>query len=262
MSPSRTDIDRRARSGTFTIVSRTNLLILLTFVTGVTDATAFERLGNVFTSVMTGNMVLLGLAVGKGDLSPAFHVGLALMAYVSGAMLGGRIAGHPTKSDGPWPHHLTRALLMEFGLFGVFAIAWEVEGGHVTGGLQVVLLVVCAIALGIQSSAVLRLGLSGLSTTYLTGTLTNVVHAVAHGKCGRETARSTAVLLALISGAAVGGLLAVRVPTAAPIPQLVVLTTVIGCGIELERRHQSEADALDTDREPMSKPASLQEDPT
>jgi uncharacterized membrane protein YoaK (UPF0700 family) len=233
------DIWQFSPSRKLALVTRTNLLILLTIVTGATDATAFVRLGNVFTSVMTGNMVLLGLAIGKGDLSPAVHVAFALLAYVCGAMLGGRIAGHPREGDGPWPRHLTRALLVELGLFSAFAIAWEIKGGLVTGALQVTLLMVCAIALGIQSSAVLRLGLSGLSTTYLTGTLTNVVHAVAHGKFGRDTFRSAAVLGALISGAALGGVLAVHAPTWAPIPQLILLSTVIVCGIGLARRHHS-----------------------
>ncbi|HEX5292883.1 MAG TPA: DUF1275 family protein, partial [Streptosporangiaceae bacterium] len=44
---------------------RDALMVALTLVTGATDAVAFTRLGNVFTSVMTGNMVLLGVAVGR-----------------------------------------------------------------------------------------------------------------------------------------------------------------------------------------------------
>src|SRR5271170_4590429 len=99
MSPTSTDVDMQSTPSKSMLISRIHLLILLTFVTGATDATAFERLGNVFTSVMTGNMVLLGLAIGKGDFSPAIHVAWALLAYVSGAMLGGRIAGHPAEGD-------------------------------------------------------------------------------------------------------------------------------------------------------------------
>ena len=240
MNESRVDADWRLPRKALKVITRTNLVVLLTFVTGATDATAFEKLGNVFTSVMTGNMVLLGLSIGKGNAAPAVHVALALTAYVGGAMLGGRIAGHPSEADGPWPHHLTRALVLELGLFSFFAIMWEVYGGHPTGRIQIALLMVCALALGIQSGAVLRLGLSGLSTTYLTGTLTNVVHAVAHGKFGRHTLRSTAVLAALISGAALGGALAVYDPTEAPIPQLAILAAVVGCGTVLNRRNESQ----------------------
>ena len=42
----------------------------LTFVTGVIDAVSFLGLGHVFTANMTGNVVLLGFALGgNGDLS-------------------------------------------------------------------------------------------------------------------------------------------------------------------------------------------------
>lgn len=240
MNDSHVGADWRLPRKALKVITRTNLVVLLTFVTGATDATAFEKLGNVFTSVMTGNMVLLGLAIGKGNASPIVHVALALIAYVTGAMVGGRIAGHPSESDGLWHHHLTRALALELGLFGFFAIIWEVHGGHPTGRTQIALLMVCALALGIQSGAVLRLGLSGLSTTYLTGTLTNVVHAVAHGKFGRQNFRSVAVLVALILGAALGGALAVNDPREAPIPQLVILAVVIGGGTVLSRRNESQ----------------------
>ena len=107
---------------------RVILVVMLTLVTGVTDATAFVKLGNVFTSVMTGNLVLLGLAIGKGDLQPAVHVALALVAFVAGAMVGGRIAGHPCETDGPWPHRLTIALCFELLLFVGFTVLWETSG--------------------------------------------------------------------------------------------------------------------------------------
>src|SRR5580658_3797625 len=141
---------------------RVILVVMLTVVTGVTDATAFVKLGNVFTSVMTGNLVLLGLAAGKGSLEPVVHVALALAAFVTGAMVGGRIAGHPSESDGPWPHRLTIALCLELLLFAGFTLLWETSGMNPTGSLQLCMLMMCALALGVQSSATLRLGISGL----------------------------------------------------------------------------------------------------
>ena len=44
------------------IGSRAARLILLAMATGATDATAFERLGHTFASVITGNLVLIVLA--------------------------------------------------------------------------------------------------------------------------------------------------------------------------------------------------------
>jgi len=43
---------------------RHSLVVVLTFDTGCADATGFLALGGAFSSVMTGNMVLLGLSAG------------------------------------------------------------------------------------------------------------------------------------------------------------------------------------------------------
>jgi uncharacterized membrane protein YoaK (UPF0700 family) len=216
---------------------RVILVVMLTVVTGVTDATAFVKLGNVFTSVMTGNLVLLGLAAGKGSLQPVVHVALALVAFVTGAMVGGRIAGHPSESDGPWPHRLTVALCLEVLLFAGFAVLWETSDMDPTGQVQLWMLMMCALALGVQSSATLRLGIPGLSTTYLTGTLTNVVHSAVHGKFGKDTTRGLTIIVALVSGAILGSALAHNAPAAMPVPQLAILTFVISSGLVLTRRH-------------------------
>lgn len=216
---------------------RVILVVMLTVVTGVTDATAFLKLGNVFTSVMTGNLVLLGLAVGKGDLQPAVHVALALVAFVAGAMVGGRIAGRPSENDGPWPHRLTIALCFEVLLFAGFTLLWESSGPSVSGNVQLSMLLLCALALGVQSSATLRLGIAGLSTTYLTGTLTNVVHSLVHGKFGRDAGRGLAIIGALVSGAVLGSALAINLPAAMPVPQLAILSSVIASGLVIARSH-------------------------
>lgn len=220
----------------FRLNTQNGLVAMLTVVTGATDAMAFERLGNVFTSVMTGNMVLLGLALGKGDVTPAFHVALALLAFMVGTMVGARIAGHPEAGDGLWPRRLTAALCCEWFLFFGFAAVWGIHGGRVSGALAPGLLMACAVALGIQSSAVLRLGVSGLSTTYLTGTLTNAFHAIAHGRFERDTLRKLTILFALILGAGLGGALALKQPRLAACVQVTVLTCVIVLGERLNRR--------------------------
>lgn len=212
-------------------------MIMLTVVTGVTDATAFIKLGNVFTSVMTGNFVLLGLAVGKGDLQPAVHVALALVAFVIGAMVGGRIAGRPSDTDGPWPHRLTIALCFEFLLFVGFTLLWDTSEPSVSGNLQLFMLMMCALALGVQSSATLRLGIAGLSTTYLTGTLTNVVHSAVHGKFGKDAGRGLAIIGALVSGAVLGAALALNAPDVMSVPQLGILASVIVSGLLITWRH-------------------------
>jgi uncharacterized membrane protein YoaK (UPF0700 family) len=205
---------------------RDRLVIALALVSGATDAIAFVSLGGVFTSVMTGNMVLLGMGVGRGEAAVLEHTGIALVAFIAGTVLGARIAGAPRSDDPVWPRRLTVALTAEFGLFLVAAVCWWAVGSKPHGAMQNVLLTVDALALGVQSSAVLRLNVSGLSTTYLTGTLTTLVQSLTTNRRTAKSARPLGLLLALIVGAALGAVLAVRCPAAAPLVALVILPGV------------------------------------
>ena len=56
----------------------TLIAIALTFASGAADVTSFTRLGSVFTSVMTGNIVLWGLAAAEGSLTLASHTAVSI----------------------------------------------------------------------------------------------------------------------------------------------------------------------------------------
>ena len=207
--------------------ARDSLVVLLTLVTGATDATGFLKLGGAFTSVMTGNMVLLGVAVGRQSESLASHAGLALIGYVTGSLFGARVAGHAARSDAVWPRQVTNALAVELLLFGVFAVGFEIAGGNPTGAFASTLLTLNAAALGVQSAAVLRFGISGLSTTYLTGTLTTAIARLPHPDRLKGHERSLVILAALVVGAGIGAVLSVDAARAEPALQLVILGFVI-----------------------------------
>ncbi len=207
--------------------TRDTLIVALTLVTGATDAIGFIRLGGVFTSVMTGNMVLMGVAAGKGEGTLAVHTGVAFVSYVFGSLVGGGIAGRPESEDRIWPRPVTLALCVEFILFAAFAIGYEAAGAKPLGTTAYALLGLNAVALGVMSGAVLRFGIPGLSTTYLTGTLTTVVARLGSHRSVRGSGRNVALLLGLVAGASLGATLAFRAPRAAPLVQLAVLGTVI-----------------------------------
>lgn len=208
------------------VAMRDALVVALTLATGATDAIGFTRLGGVFTSVMTGNMVLLGVAGGNRDASLALHAGAAFAGYVVGSWVGAHIAGRPDERQGLWPRRVTTTLLVELACFLAFAVWWEAAGTRPTIAATYVLIAVNAVALGIQSSAVLLFGVPGLSTTYLTGTLTHVVAGLTH-RDGPVSRRSVATLVALLGGAAVGAVLVVDAPRAAPAAPVLVLVAVL-----------------------------------
>jgi uncharacterized membrane protein YoaK (UPF0700 family) len=140
--------------------------------------------------------------------------------------LGARIAGHPVAQQPVWPGSITTALVAELALLAGFGIWWEVAGGHPSGHATYALIAVNAVALGIQSGAVIRFGVSGLSTTYLTGTLTHVVASFTRRQSA-VSIRSVAILAALVGGAGLGAVLTVEVPRAAPAAPLGVLVVVL-----------------------------------
>ena len=215
---------------------RQSLVVTLAVVSGATDAIGLLALGGAFTSVMTGNMVLLGVSISQGDGGRAVSSVGAILAFIAGAALGARVAGTPAGGDRIWPRAVTRGLLVELAFMAAYAVGWWMTGGSPGTGVAFALLLATAIALGVQSSTVQRFGVSGLSTTYMTGTLTTVVIRLATGRGVKEVWHSVEVLLGLVSGAVVGTVLILVAPLTAPVLQLAALGAVIVIGFLVAER--------------------------
>ena len=76
------------------------------------------------------------------------------------------------------------------------------------------LIAALAVAMGMQSAAVRKLG--GMSTTYLTGTLTSVIAGLVTRDRPSGFARSVGVLVAIVPGAVAGSLVAQYAPAWLP----------------------------------------------
>jgi uncharacterized membrane protein YoaK (UPF0700 family) len=207
-------------------VRRRNILVVvLTLASGSVDAVGFLRLGGVFTSVMTANMVLLGISAATHDAALALHNGTAFGGYVIGVVGGSRIAGRASESQPVWPRRISVAIGVELVALIIFSVLWEVSGAHPSASATYPLLAINALALGIQSAVVLRFGESGLSTTYLTGTLTQLLGNLS--RRGQLPKRSIAILAALICGGAVGALLTIDAPRFVPVAPLAALLAAL-----------------------------------
>lgn len=212
----------------------TAIAVLLTFASGASDATCFTRLGNVFSSVMTGNMVLFGVSLSRHSGSMAWHTATAVAGYALGVTIGTRIAWFHARTSGRerggerWAPHLMMTLLVEFLLLSCVAVGWELTGGVPAGAGQLALLACAACSMGIQSAAVEDMGISGVSTTYLTGTLTAMVASIASpDKESRAGLRRPGVLLGLIAGAGLAGLLLATVTSLVPALPLLAVAGVM-----------------------------------
>jgi uncharacterized membrane protein YoaK (UPF0700 family) len=229
----------------------TMIAIALTFGSGAMDVGSFTRLGGVFTSVMTGNIVLWGLAAASRSVSLASHTAVSIAGYITGVTLGTWVAHgfreREASRDNVLAPHITWALLTELVLLAGFTGGWEATGGDPAGWAEFCLLAVAAAAMGVQSSAVRDMGMADVSTTYLTGTLTGLVSSLV--KPGQDTqhgARRFGVLLGLLTGALLSGLLiAAGADAAVPVLPLtaLVLTLVLG-----SRRDPAQGSGRDPER--------------
>jgi uncharacterized membrane protein YoaK (UPF0700 family) len=193
------------------------LAAALAFASGATDLAAFTRLGGVFASVMTGNLVLLGLAVARASGSLAAHTAAAFAGYIAGAAAGSLVDARSGSKDELWPAAATECLVIEIVVLTVFTVGWELAGPHPAGAWQLCLLAAGALAMGVQSAAMRSLA-TPVSTTYLTGTLTTAVaEIVKSGPRGSGVGVSVTVLAAAIAGAAAGGSVLAEAPAAWPV---------------------------------------------
>jgi uncharacterized membrane protein YoaK (UPF0700 family) len=204
---------------------RDNLLVLLTLTTGAADAASFLRLGHVFSSVITGNLVLLGLAAALRSGPQAIHSSVAVAGYMVGVLIGAPIAARRGRTGETWPPSVTVALITEFCVLTGFSVGWELTGGHPGRTAQFVLAATTSAAMGIQSAAVHRLG--GMSTTYLTGTLTQVITELVTRARPPGFATRIGVFAAIIFGAGLGGLMALYAPAWLPAVILTPLAAVV-----------------------------------
>jgi uncharacterized membrane protein YoaK (UPF0700 family) len=201
------------------------LLVALTFAAGSVDAVALLRL-DVFTAVMTGNIVLLGLAVGQGAFGNALRSVIALVAYAVGVVVGARIVG-AVAIESDWSPRATRALAIEWALQAAFVTGWLLTGAKPAGVGAATLIAFSGVAMGIQAATARALA-PGMSTTYVTGTLTGLLSELsALGSVSGDRRRRASIVVALALGAVAGALALSTVPLLAPAIPLVVIGAVV-----------------------------------
>ena len=201
------------------------LLVALTFAAGLVDAVALLRL-DVFTAVMTGNIVLLGLAVGQGAFGNALRSVIALVAYGVGVVVGARIVG-AVAIESHWSPKVTRALAIEWVLQAAFLTGWVLTGTKPDGASAAALIAFSGVAMGIQAATARALA-PGMSTTYVTGTLTGLLSELsALGAVSGDRRRRASIVVALAVGAVAGALVLTVIPLLAPAIPLAVVGAVV-----------------------------------
>ncbi|MDP4509681.1 YoaK family protein [Nonomuraea turcica] len=263
MSPKEIRPSGDASSGAGPVVSErvaVRLLVVLAAAAGCLDAVCVMRLGGPFASVITGNLVQLGRGVATLDGALAAGATTAVAAYalgVAAASVGlGRVGlgrgglgrGGAGRGAVGWRRGACLIAVAELALLVCVCAGWLVTGGQPNATVAVLLLAPASAAMGVQSALTIGSGVPGASTTYLTGTLTSLVHAgtgtplrraaagagTPHGRAAggagrllRRAAGGLGRLAALLCGATVGALLLLVAPLWAPALSAVLVAVVV-----------------------------------
>lgn len=209
----------------------------LAWVGGSLDAVSYLALGHVFTANMTGNTVLLAMALGSGDFARALRSLLAVFGFALGVAAG---AGMLRGQAAGWSVRVNCVLWLEAMALGAAVLVFA-RAGHDTlpipwaGGVIALL----GAVMGMQSAAVRQVHLAGVWTTFITGTLTEMVAALVERPApkGLPLVRVQATVYAAYGLAAlVTAWLQQRWPPWAVALPWLVLLGVVACGARRMRR--------------------------
>jgi uncharacterized membrane protein YoaK (UPF0700 family) len=189
------------------------MMVALTFLTGVVDAASYLKLGHVFVANMTGNVVFLGFALaGAGGLSVSASL-LALAAFLAGALAGGWLGARNSIHRA---RLLRAANATQVSLIVLALLLAVLAGEPPHEGVRYALIVLLALAMGVQNAAAQRLAVPELTTTVLTKTLTGIAsESSLVGGPGSQLGRRSVAVAAMLLGALAGGLLVLHVSVAA-----------------------------------------------
>jgi uncharacterized membrane protein YoaK (UPF0700 family) len=206
------------------------LLLVMTIVTGLVDAVSILALGRVFVANMTGNVVFVAFALAG---APGFSLSASLAALVGflvGAILGGRMARATTHRGRALRDVATGELaLLVVALILLFAVT------HPNEVVRDTVAFLLAVAMGGQNAVVRKLAVPDLTTTVLTMTLTGIVADIRTQGCAVGVRRALAVVC-MFAGAVVGAVLVLHVNAATAIAVAVGLMALVTIGATLASR--------------------------
>lgn len=178
------------------------LMLALTFSTGIADAIGYLGLDKVFTGNMTGNVVILGMALVGAPGLPIVGPVIALLAFMLGAALSGW-ALRPVAAG--WTHHSTTVFSCVGVLLGLVAVALFAIPAAAEQPWQYITTGAMAAAMGAQAAAARHLAVKDVTTVVVTSTLTSFAMDSWLGKRGGQPwFRRSAAIVLIGAGAALG----------------------------------------------------------
>ena len=203
---------------------RLMLMMALTLVTGVVDAVGYLGLDHVFTGNMTGNVVILAMALAGAANLPTLGPLVALGAF----LLGAAVAGFTLQSSPKgWNRRVTLLLTAGcIGLTGTAAISLIVEDVG-RPSIRVIVAAVIAMHMGSQALIARHLGVRDMTTVVITSTMTSLAgESLVSKQRPRLLNRRLGAVLAMFAGAAIGVLL-LHIHLSVPIGLGIAITAAV-----------------------------------
>ena len=170
--------------------------------TGAIDAVSYLALDRVFTGNMTGNVLFIGFAlVGVAGI-PLLNNVIALLGFISGSIISGRIIGHTHPKGLP----TVSAVVLAAGAAVAVLLAgiWLAVTDLPEWGLLLVTFVLGNV-MGAQVSAVKPIGNSDVTTIVVTNTVANLAReSRLGGGTGQRWLPRLLAVIAMGVGAAIG----------------------------------------------------------
>ncbi|HEX4832592.1 MAG TPA: YoaK family protein [Trebonia sp.] len=233
--------------------SQVQLIGLLAFASGCVDTVTLMALGSAFTSVITGNVIFVGRAIGTTSLTPALDAVTAIAGYMAGVAAGSRLAHvlGRSRAAAPWPARATMVLAIEWVILLAVNVAWLGYRARPPAGATYVMLAGAALALGMQGAATRTIA-GNPSTTYMTGALTALIEGLATGRRQAAELAAAVGLACLVAGAALTAVLVVHARDYALLAPLAAVALVVAVKAAHHRAEERARAAGEREPQPAS----------
>ena len=174
--------------------------LMLSLAGGYADAGSYLLSGS-FTGHVTGNSILMAIAIAQGNGVQALSCALAVLGFLAGTAIG---SVWPRVAGGGSCRRLAAPLAAEIVLIatGLYVIVARLPASHAA-----FLICVC-LALGVQNGVLSRLGSVSVHTTFITGMFTSLVSAA--GGPGPKRRLLPAIIGCFLCGASCGAFIVSR----------------------------------------------------
>jgi uncharacterized membrane protein YoaK (UPF0700 family) len=150
---------------------------------------------------------------------------LAIACFLPGGIVAGRLAA---RFGARHLHQLRAATGIQLLLFSGAVLIAVATGDHIGSGSRYALIILLALAMGVQNATARLLAVPDFTTTVLTLTLTGIAaDSQLDGGSGANTARRLLSVTAMLLGATIGALLLLEVALVAPLALAAAILAIV-----------------------------------